>query len=327
MKIKPLTKEQIIISADRLTRFKNPETKYLRVFSDILLHNLIAPRFSRNDLDNMDYESIKNLAQEVINNSLSMSGYECKNDYVINKALLDYETSVFVTDSNILKLIDNKINYRAILNLLSDDIPKNLQWLKALGTAGDIRQARKDLGFKFPIDVLVLAEGATEETLLPEFGKLCGFDFDKEGVFLYASGGKNQVVKSYYEFADSLKIPIFVLFDRDGKENADEIMPKLRTKDKIHILKCGEFEDILSEKHFQRALDYELKNISIPATEIDSGLSRVKILEEIFKKRGMHELKKAEFAKTVKFNIQSSEDLTPELAEIIGEIKNLAGNF
>lgn len=327
MKIKPLTKEQIIISADRLTRFKNPETKYMRVFSDILLHNLISPRFSKNDLDNMDYELIKNLAQDVINSSLAQAGYECENDYVINKALLDYESSVFVTSSNILKLIDNKINYRAVLKLFNCDIPKNLQWLKAMAAVNDIRKSRKDLGFKFPIDVLVLAEGATEETLLPEFAKLYGFDFDKEGVFLYASGGKNQVVKSYYEFADSLKIPIFVLFDRDGKENADEIMPKLRAKDKIHILKCGEFEDLLAEKHFQRALNYELQNISMPATEIDYNLSRVKILEEIFKKRGMHELKKAEFAKTVKFNIQSTEDLTPELAEIIDEIKSLAGKI
>ena len=36
IKIKPLTKEQILISLDRLTRFKNPEIKYLRVFKDII---------------------------------------------------------------------------------------------------------------------------------------------------------------------------------------------------------------------------------------------------------------------------------------------------
>ncbi len=46
-KVKPLTKEQIIISIDRLTRFKNTEVKYFRVFSDILINNLISPKFKK----------------------------------------------------------------------------------------------------------------------------------------------------------------------------------------------------------------------------------------------------------------------------------------
>ena len=65
LKIKPLTKEQLIISVDRLTRFKDTETKYLRVFKDIILNNLIEPKFKKIDLDKMDYEQIKILAQEI----------------------------------------------------------------------------------------------------------------------------------------------------------------------------------------------------------------------------------------------------------------------
>ena len=70
MKIKPLTKEQLIISTNRLTRFKNPETKYLRVFKDVILHNLIFPRFNKHELDNMDYAELREYAQDIINFSV-----------------------------------------------------------------------------------------------------------------------------------------------------------------------------------------------------------------------------------------------------------------
>ncbi len=56
MKIKQLTKEQLIISTDRLTRFKEPEIKYLRVFKDIILNNLIEPKYKKSELDEMSYE-------------------------------------------------------------------------------------------------------------------------------------------------------------------------------------------------------------------------------------------------------------------------------
>lgn len=69
-KVKPMTKEQILISIDRLTRFKNTEVKYLRVFRDILTNNLIIPKFKKTELEEMDFEEIKNWAEFVINYSL-----------------------------------------------------------------------------------------------------------------------------------------------------------------------------------------------------------------------------------------------------------------
>ena len=78
LKIKPLLKEQIIISIDRLTRFKCPEEKYLRVFYDIILHNLIEPKYNRSELENLENEKIMTLAQDVINFSLDKLG--CQSD-------------------------------------------------------------------------------------------------------------------------------------------------------------------------------------------------------------------------------------------------------
>lgn len=321
-KVKPLTKSQIIISIDRLTRFKNTETKYLRVFKDILTQNLIEPKFKKTDLEKMDYSELRNWAEFVINYSLEMAGLTLENDYLINQRLLNYENSVFENNKNVQELLNNKINYKACLSYIDEKSPKNLLWLKNLEISSDIRKSRFDNSLRFPIEKVVIAEGATEETLLPEFAKRCGYDFDKEGIYVLSAGGKNQVVKLYYQLVESLKLPIFVLLDKDAKENLEEIQPRLRDIDKIHLLDCGEFEDLLPIKLVERTLDYELKNISMLEKEkLNEDIPRVKFLEEVFKTRGMHEFKKVEFAQMVKKNIKHEEDISPEVVEIIDEIR------
>ena len=54
-KIKPLSISQIIISIDRLTRFKPTKEKYLRVFKDLLSSNLIEPKFKKSEIENIDF--------------------------------------------------------------------------------------------------------------------------------------------------------------------------------------------------------------------------------------------------------------------------------
>lgn len=327
LKIKPLTKEQIIISIDRLTRFKNPEIKYFRVFSDIITHNLLNPIYGKQELENLDYSYISELSSKIINYSLEKLGINIENDFIINKKLFNYEKSIFKLDTNTEKLIKNEINYKASLDLFDQNCVKNLQWLSFLAKDCDIIQARQKHNFKYPIELVMIVEGATEETLLPEFAKLCEFDFDKNGIYVLSAGGKNQVVKFYYELAESLNLPIFVLLDKDGMQNCIEIGAKLRPTDKIHLLECGEFEDLLSLDLIKRTLSYELRNIStVEENLLNYNEPRVKFLEEIFKNRGMHEFKKASFAHSVKINIKDSNDVTPEIAAIFEEIKFLLKN-
>lgn len=327
MKIKSLTKEQIIISLDRLTRFKNTETKYLRVFKDIILHNLLRPNFSKYDLEKMSYNDLKMYAQEVFNFSVKNIFGANSSDFSLNKKLKRYEESIFLLDEDVKKLLDNEFDYAACLGLINENSVKNLKWLKCLAECDDTRIAREKFSLGFPVEIVVIVEGATEETLLPVFADLYGFNFEKNGVFLIPAGGKNQVVKLYYELCEMLKLPVFVLLDQDGVQNAQEIYPKLRPNDKIHIIKCGEFEDILSKDLVERTLNYELQNIS--ETKIDFREEkghRVEYLEEVFKHRGRHEFKKVEFSQMVKSNILSDSDLTPEICEIIAEIKTLKSN-
>ncbi len=313
MKIKPLTKEQLIISIDRLTRFKETETKYLRVFKDIIVTNLIEPKIKRHELDEVDYEDIKNYAEEIINSSVA----NIQNDLQINQNLFEYENSVFNLSKNTQTLLKNKINYNAIINIFPDEIPNNLKWLKIY--KGSLNTAN---GLGYPVQKIVLCEGITEEILLPVFSKLCGFNFDEHGIHVISAGGKNQVVKYFYNFAECLKIPIFVLLDNDAKKNLEEINPKLRNFDKIHLLKSGEFEDLLPNSLIARTLNYATQNISLaPIDELEEATSKVEFLEEFFKHRGVHEFKKAEFANLVKQNIKDISDVSEEIVEIIDEIK------
>ncbi len=322
LKIKQLSKEQIIISIDRLTRFKEPETKYLRVYMDIITSNLIDPKYRKTDLENMDYCELRRLAEEIINYSLKNMGLELIEDYSINQRLYDYENSIFELKENVKELLKNKINYRAITSFISSDCPKNLQWLAELGFAKDIITVRRQKALKFPIEKLLLVEGITEETLLPEFAKIMEFDFDKNGIYVISAGGKNQVVKYFYRLAQNCKLPVFILLDKDASENLCEIQPRLRNIDRVHILKAGEFEDILPEHLVQKTLEYATRNISLaPDENIEIKGSRVDYLHEYFRHRGLHEFKKAEFAQLVKNNISGEEDLSQEIKEIFSELK------
>ncbi len=316
-KIKNLTREQIIISIDRLTRFKFTEDKYLRVFKDIILSNLIEPKFKRKDLDEMEYSELKKYAETIINLSLDVLCEPKENDLKINKKLADYENKIFNLNNEINILLDNKINYNQVLELIDDNSVINLRWLKSLATD---KKKREELSLRFPIELVVIAEGITEETLLPVFAKKCDFDFNKMGIQICSAGGKNQVVKLFYTLSEQLKIPIFVLLDNDAKENFEQIKPKLRDFDKIHLLNGGEFEDILPKSLILRTLNDHFVNLnSIEEAEFKED-RMVLNLEEIFKKKGFHEFKKAEFAQLVKSQVSSDEDISPEIREIIKEI-------
>lgn len=321
-KIKPLTKDQILISLDRLTRFKFTEEKYLRVFKDIIISNLIYPKFKRQELDEIDYGMLSKIAENIFNVSLAPLNIN-DSDYKINRELKMYENSIFSLDCEVQKLLDNKINYEAAITLIEDNSPINLKWLKTLPAVENSRNLRELHSLRYPLEKVVICEGITEEILLPEFARILGYDFDKQGVYIWSAGGKNQVVKVFYKLAECLKLPIFVLLDSDALENSKEIEPKLRKIDKVYLLKSGEFEDILPVSLVEKTLNYATENISFHLQEnIETGHT-VEFLEEFFKHRGMHDFKKAEFAAMVKQNLSENLDVSYEIKNVINEIRCL----
>ena len=326
MKYKVLTKEQLIISFDRLTRFKPTKEKYFRVFTDIILSNLIEPVYKKQELLNMPPKDITKIAEEIINSSLiehSLSMQNEQNQYftLINKILKDYENSVFINDEETQAFLNNNINYILFIQLIDESCPINLRWLKSLLLGDNLIKLRQEKGLKFPIQKVLLVEGITEEILLPAFSMYLGYDFYKEGIQIIAAGGKNQVVKMYYKLIEELKIPIFVLLDKDAEENINQIKPKLRDIDKIHLVSCGEFEDLLPKSLIVKTINNELNNFAfISEDDLDSSIPEAKNLENIFKTKGLHEFKKADFAKLVKDNITEDSDISSEIASIVMEI-------
>lgn len=321
MKYKKLTNEQILISIDRLTRFKKTRDKYLRVFTDILTSNLIEPKLKKSDIENLDHKQLTEYVSVIFNSSIE----DTQHNPSINYKLKDYENSVFVNDDETQKLLDNNINYYGALKLIPDDCPINLKWLKSLSSDADLDEMRKQHLLKFPICKIILVEGITEEILLPAFSKFLGYDFYAEGIQIIAAGGKNQVVKMYYELSEDVKVPIFILLDKDAEENINQIRPKLRSIDKIHLVSCGEFEDLLSKSLIVKTVNTHFENfMAISEADLSEALPTAKILEEIFKTKGLHEFKKAEFAKLVRENISKNTDISAEIYQIIAEIS--AGN-
>lgn len=318
MKYKKLTNDQIIISLDRLTRFKSTKEKYRRVFFDILCSNILEPKLKKHELEELDVRTLTDYVTEIFNNSIA---YKNSNDYSINEKIKDYENSVFINDEQTNIMLNNKINYAEAIKLVPSDCAINLKWLKSLTENNNLSDIRKAHLLKFPIEKVVLVEGITEEILLPAFSKYLGYDFYAEGIQIIASGGKNQVVKMYYQLSEEIKIPIFVLLDRDAEENIRQIQPKLRNIDKIHLVSCGEFEDLLSKSLIIKTINSHFQNfLSITEDDINKPLPTAKILEEIFKTKGLHEFKKAEFAKLVRENISEDTDISEEIFEIVKEI-------
>ena len=91
MKYKKLTKEQILISLDRLTRFKNTKEKYLRVFTDIIISNLIEPKLKKTDIEKMDFSLIATYVSEIFNGSINI----INDNSILNQLLYEYENSIF----------------------------------------------------------------------------------------------------------------------------------------------------------------------------------------------------------------------------------------
>lgn len=317
LKIKPLTKEQIIISLDRLTRFKPTSQKYLRVFTEIISSNLIYPVYKKDELKLTDKKLLTEYINKIFDYSRIQLGLKAYEDYSINKKIEKYEKSIFKFDTEIEELLKNKIDYKAFATLLKDSSALNIKWLLHL-INGDAN-IRERFATRIPVKKVVLVEGITEEILLPVFAKKFGHDFDKEGIAIISAGGKNQSVKIFYSLVETLKLPIFVLFDKDAFENCKEIEPKLREFDKIHVLQCGEFEDLLSLNHIKRTINKMFKNYcKISISQLREQLPMTKVLDKIFRECGS-EFKKAEFASLLSADVQET-DLTDRIKITLSEI-------
>lgn len=318
MKFKIPEIEYIQICLDRLTRFKPVSERYIRVIDDVLSKCLIQ---TDEKLSDIQMSRKIELAQTILN-----SAAKNLTDLKLNEIIKNDEEKIFYLTNEDREFLNSKIDFLALINLLNENtLPLNLKRLKFQNNLTS-NETREKYATLFPVSKVVLVEGITEEILLIEFAKILGLDFKKEGIFVLGAGGKNQVARKYYKLIEEIKIPIFILLDSDAKEIANLIIPKLRNKDKLHLIKTGEFEDILTGKLIKNALNFHFaQNMLNNENEFEENGHAVVELHDCFKNNGWGEFKKADFAKIIREYLHQAKNppVSDELKLITDEIKNL----
>ncbi len=316
-KYKYLTKNELIVNLDRLSRFKLPEEAYQRVFYDVILKCLISPKYSINELDNLPVEEVCKLFKFIWNKSVEYNYGINKSDKHFN-ILKAFCLHLFKnTDKKTKAYINTNIYINSILKNIENTEAKNLKNLK-------LNLNKKNNELIYPIRKLIIVEGITEEILLPVFSKKLGCDFEKNGIYIMGAGGKSKSPALYMKLRNKLKIPIILLFDCDAKEICEEMKNVLLKKDKIIMIKNGEFEDILSLNLIKRALNKEYETlIPIKKKDLKMYSKMCKNLENIYRIMQLGEFKKAKFAKIIAENIKYKSDLSQEIKDIISCINNI----
>ena len=330
-KYKLMTEEDILISLDRLSRFKNPEIKYVRVFYDIILKHLIFPSVSKHKLDELPASFLVDTVSEIWNNSVENIFGKADGDCF---SLKQYDEIQYnISDSYILELMNADLKIAPVLkNIDEKNLPKNVLFLKKLflkysknadiAVLGD--EIRKKYQTLFPVKKLILTEGITEEILLPKFAEISGYNFDENGVYILATGGKSKVLSIYAELKYVLKIPVFVLLDNDAEPVYNDIVSVLRKEDKAYLIKSGEFEDILSKDLIIKSfsdMNYDVAPADITETSSENGTCFA--LENLWKSRGLGEFRKAHFAKAANNCLNDKKYISEEIKTILDLIINL----
>lgn len=333
MKYKKIPKNYIKICIDRLTRFKPVYERYERVFYDILNKFLLSDSRISINKEKQDIETICNMVSEIFNASIPF-----EYDSFLSDILFNEEKNAFNLDENEIKFLNTKLNITGAVSYISDEpgLPLNLERLKFLlkNNDADTHALRREKSFLYPVSKVILTEGATEEILLSKFALKLGYDFNKEGIFVLGAGGKNQVARKYYKMVNEIKLPVFILLDYDADETKELILTKLRPQDRIHLIKAGEFEDILPLELIVKSINNNFSNsLHCCLEDFDLNCKMTKNLHNLFKNKGFGEYKKADFAKMVKSYLEKSDNdcsaqknsalISGEIKEIIDEIKKI----
>lgn len=315
MKFKQIPDDYFITILDRLTRFEPAYKRYNRVFEDIINKFSIDIKAK-----NLSIEEKIDLATNIINASVAEN-----KDFSINDILIGLEGKYFNFNNESYQYLSARFNILSILNKIEqkDNLPKNVAWLKEISkTKVDILKLRKEKSLLYPIEKIILCEGQTEYTLLETIFKLFDINLDKLGFITIPAGGKNQVARKYYEMLEYTKLPFFILLDKDATSIKELIEPRLRSQDKLYLINSGEFEDLIPKNILQNTINTaHSSDFNCIFDDFKDDNTMVENLENIYKKYGFGEFKKAKFALNLKDFIKQNctkEDFkNSEIIEII----------
>lgn len=329
---KLLTLDEILISLDRLTRFKHPDLSYQRVFRDIIHKTSLSAHISDKNLDELSPEEISKYITKVWKESIKKYSENSELDDLSDKILKKIPLFCFEVKSEYTRTLMKTKLFCAEILLKTEDkkLPKNLRIIKfVLNEILNGKQYSDDLIIKtsekykllFPIRKLVIVEGITEDILLPAFADFINTSLSKRGVYIFSAGGKTKIPSLYAELKNELKIPVTVVFDNDAKNLSDDLTRILRKEDNIIVNSKGEFEDLLSLNLIKRTLNSTYYNSEKSTLyELRSQKSMCKSLEEYYRIRNLGEFKKAQFAKLLAENIKYTSDISEDIKKLIEDL-------
>lgn len=297
---------EMILSLDRISRFKLPEQKLKRVYVETICAHLIKPSLKKDDILTFDNQTLADYFELIWNFSIKENFNELNDDFTLNDNFINEEKKCYVLDKSQLQLFPKTADFKTLINnIKKSQIPNNFP------------------DYKTPVKI-VLTEGVTEEIVLPEFSKTISYNWEQNGVKILSTGGKSKIISNYKLYKDNLKIPIYVLLDNDAKDIFSKLKDDFRKIDSGHLITCGEIEDIIPVNFFKNAINHEYKLQSkISISDFDANLSMVQNLKNIFKQNGFGEFKKAKVAVLIKEAITSKSVVDGELFDILNEIKTL----
>jgi hypothetical protein len=299
---------------------------------ETMLYDIISSENISKFVKKIYYEDITDNPEQ-ITEIFNDAGFNLKTNTCLSSVYLQYHMSHPLNIDGLLELTTKDLQVSANLKrlkLLNQEIKEkyiditeyNQQIFDYLYKENQLY--REKSGGKFPLKLLMIVEGITEEKLLPLFAKQMGLNFDKKGIHLIAAGGKNQSAKLYKRYSKETNLPILVLLDSDAELIAKEIQKELRPIDRIFKIQSGEFEDILSVDLICRALNsYYRLTAEVSSEDFTENTSRVFLLENLWKKKGFGEFHKSEFAKIIAENISSRNDLSDELKNLLNQIAEM----
>lgn len=318
MKFKQIPNEYFVTILDRLTRFEPANIRFERVFDDVI--NKFCIDVKTKDLA---FDEKIALAQAVINASC-----EENDDFYINDILMGLEEKYFKFNQESYQYLSNRLNFSSMINKINNfqNLPKNVKWLIEISkNKTDILKLRSENSLLYPIEKLILCEGQTEYTLLDTIFKLFDVDMGKLGFMPIAAGGKNQVARKYYQMIEYTKLPFFILLDKDAMAIKTLLEPKLRDIDEIYLINSGEFEDLIPFNILKNTINtIHSSDLNCIYEDFSIYDSMVENLENIYKKYGFGEFKKAKFALELKNYIQNNcakDDFSSsEIKEILDKL-------
>ena len=320
----------MLISIDRLTRFKHPDISYPRVFRDII--RKASSHLSDKFIDELPPDVLRKHVKKVWSASYKQFFEDSEFDDLSHKILTKIPHFSFNINNDYTKELMKTPLYCANLLFNIDDkkLPKNLRIVKyTLLEAKNAHDYSDDLILEvsrnkkllFPVQKLVIVEGITEDILLPAFADFLGKSLSECGIFIFSAGGKTKIPSLFAQFKDELKIPMIIVFDYDANDLSEALKPHLRQKDKIIVNSKGEFEDLLSLSLIRRTLNSTYYNsVKTTFSELRQLNSRCANLEEFYRTRNLGEFKKALFAKLLSENIKYPTDVSEDIRKLIDDL-------